>query len=195
MAYSTIKLKPCKCGCGKPSTLTCWGYRYDHLPDDLKAKAGTKKMVQQKKWNARRAVAVKLRADNRKRVEYSEETVKEAWFKARRQEMTGYCSCGCGNPSSKNSEEYFRFSICHILPQRFFKSVQFNPYNWIEMAFWGGCHTNFDNRGEDRWHKLACWDEIVTRFKIIYPLTLQEERKHIPDVLLPYIPLNDIDKC
>lgn len=113
-----------------------------------------------------------------------DEVMRHLWFSARRFEMTGYCQCGCGNKSSKDDDRYFKFSACHILPQRHFQSVQWHPLNWVEMAFWGGCHTNFDNKGSDNWDKLKCWDLIVERFKILYPLTLPEEHEFIPQILL-----------
>lgn len=180
-------MKPCRCGCGLPQTFNCSGYRYDHMPEELKEKKGSKKKLQIKNSNARKAVAVKLRAEIRPVVSATGETYKETWFKARRREMTGICSCGCNKPSSKNDDNNFRSSACHILPQKNFPSVQFHPLNFIEMAFWGGCHTNMDERGSDRWDKLACWPEIVRRFKIIYPLTFPNERKHVPRILKQFI--------
>src|SRR6185312_6426762 len=67
------------------------------------------------------------------------------WFQERRKQMTGKCA-HCGDPSCKNSDEYYKFSIAHILPKRIFKSVATHPLNWIELCFWGNsCHTNLDN--------------------------------------------------
>jgi len=110
---------------------------------------------------------------------------KERWFQDRRKEMTGYCS-NCQKPSFKKSDEYFRFSIAHILAKRksMFPSVATHPENWLELC--GDCHTNLDNCIIDL-IDLACWDEVVTRFISIYPSIAKEERKRIPDVLLQYI--------
>jgi hypothetical protein len=184
MAYSTIINRPCKCGCGLPKSFNCGGYRFDHMQKELAEKKGTKKQEQIKKQNIRKSIAVKLRSDNRKKDEVTGETFKEAWFKARRREMTGICECGCGNRSSMDDDANFRSSICHILPQKNFPSVQFHPLNFIEMAFWGGCHTNFDGRGSDLWPKLKCWNKIVERFQILYPLTNPEDHQFIPQILL-----------
>lgn len=190
MAYSTITKKKCKCGCNKYPTLGYGGYSYSCAPIEIKEKVGSRKDLLRKNKNTRNAIKVKMRGEIVKKDEVTGETYKEAWFKARRREMTGICKCGCGNPSSKNDDANFRSSACHILPQKNFPSVQFHPLNFIEMAFWGGCHTNFDGMGSDRWDKLECWDEIVRRFLILLPLTFPNERKHIPKILQQFI-----DEC
>lgn len=188
MSYSTINKKKCKCGtkenpCKQYPTLGYGGYNFAHAPEEIKERVGEKKDFQRKKQNTRKAISVKLRAENRKKDESAGETYKEAWFRARRREMTGFCKCGCGNRSSRDDEANFRSSACHILPQRNFPSIQFHPKNFIEMAFWGGCHTNFDERGSDRWTKLDCWEEIKEKFLILYPLIDQKEYQFIPKQL------------
>ena len=102
---------------------------------------------------------------------------KQKWFKNRRKEMSGKCSCGCGEKSQKEDDKFFRSSICHILPQRLFPSVQLHMMNWIELAFWKGCHTTFDEAGMERWPNMACWDEIKRKFKIIDAVIDPEEKK------------------
>lgn len=110
---------------------------------------------------------------------------KERWFQARRREMTGFCK-NCQKPSFKKSDEYFRFSIAHILAKRknMFPSVATHPGNYLELC--GDCHTNLDNCIIDL-TELACWDEVVVKFQNIYPSIAPEERKRIPDILLKYI--------
>lgn len=184
MAYSTIEKKRCKCGCQKYPTLGYNGYAYSCAPEEIKEKVGSKRDVQRKNKNARMAISAKLRQDSRQKDITTRETFKEGWFRRRRQEMTGFCECGCKKRSSRDDEVNFRSSICHILPQKNFKSVQFHPLNFIEMSLWGGCHSNFDDRGSDRWPQLACWNKIVERFKILYPLTNPSEHKFIPQILL-----------
>lgn len=115
-------------------------------------------------------------------------TEKEKWFQARRKELTGRCRCGCARKSSKDDNINFRSSICHIFPQRQFKSVQFHPANWVERSFWSGCHTNMDNRSMDRWPQFADWDDIKERFYILAPLLTEKERakkfyKHLEGLL------------
>lgn len=103
---------------------------------------------------------------------------KEKWFKARRKEMTGTCKCGCGKPSSKNEQQYFRHSAAHIFPKAIFKSIMFHNLNWVERAFWGGCHTNMDEAGMDKWPNMEDWGTIVKRFYILSPLIPSFEKKH-----------------
>lgn len=110
---------------------------------------------------------------------------KERWFQDRRKEMAGFCK-NCRNPSYKKSQEYFRFSIAHILAKRknMFPSVATHPENWVELC--GDCHTNLDNCMIDL-TDLACWDEVVVKFQKMYPSIAPEERKRIPKILLQYI--------
>jgi hypothetical protein len=111
------------------------------------------------------------------------------WFADRRKEMTGGCA-NCGKPSCKRDDKYYKFSIAHILPKAYFKSVATHPSNWIELCFWGdSCHTNMDNKTLDL-IDMACWDTIVTRFQEMYPMIDKKERKRIPDVLMQYVEID-----
>lgn len=108
------------------------------------------------------------------------------WFKNRRAEMTGICA-HCGDPSCRGSDEYFKFSIAHILPKNIFKSVATHPLNWIELCFWGNsCHTNMDNKTLDLMD-LNCFAIVIERFVAMYPAIDKKERRYIPDVLLQYV--------
>lgn len=108
------------------------------------------------------------------------------WFEERRKEMSGRC-LHCGGKSCKDSDEYYKFSIAHILPKRLFKSVATHSDNWIELCFWGNsCHSNFDNNVLDI-IDLNCFDTVVKRFVSMYPAIDPKERKSIPDVLLQYL--------
>jgi len=108
------------------------------------------------------------------------------WFEERRKEMTGRC-LHCQGKSCKDSDEYFKFSIAHILPKRLFKSVATHHLNWIELCFWGNsCHTNLDNNALDL-TDLNCFDTVIQRFVAMYPSIDKSERKYIPDALLQYV--------
>lgn len=108
------------------------------------------------------------------------------WFEDRRKEMTGRC-IHCGGISCKDSDQYFKFSIAHILPKRLFKSVATHPLNWIELCFWNNsCHANYDNNILDI-TELNCFDTVIERFVAMYPSIDKKERKYIPDGLLQYI--------
>lgn len=109
------------------------------------------------------------------------------WFEDRRKEMTGRCA-NCGKRSCKHDNNYYKFSVAHILPKAYFKSVATHPDNWIELCFWGdkSCHTNLDN-GMFSLLTLSNWDDVVIKFQRMYPFIAKEERKRIPDYLLQYI--------
>jgi len=110
----------------------------------------------------------------------------DRWFQDRRKEMTGHC-WHCQGVSCKNSHEYYKFSIAHLLPKRLFKSIATHPLNWIELCFWEqSCHTNFDNNTLDI-TELNCYDIVIERFVAMYPAIAPKERKYIPDVLLQYV--------
>lgn len=110
----------------------------------------------------------------------------ERWFDDRRKEMTGKCM-HCGGESTKNNNDYWVFSIAHLLPKRLFKSVATHPLNWIELCYFApSCHANFDNYIIDI-TELNCYDTVIERFIAMYPDIAQKERKYIPDALLQYI--------
>lgn len=110
----------------------------------------------------------------------------QRWFEDRRKEMTGVCA-NCGGKSCKDSDKYFKFSIAHLLPKAYFKSVATHPDNWIELCFWNNaCHTNLDQNTLDI-IDLSCFDEVIQKFVKIYPSIAKEERRRIPKILLDYI--------
>lgn len=107
-----------------------------------------------------------------------ERNMKEMWFAEIRPLLTGTCQCGCGEPSSKNDDNTFRSSCCHIFPKNIFKSVRFHPLNFVERNFHNGCHTNMDNQGLDKWPNMADWEDIKMKFLILAPLLTPKERTH-----------------
>jgi hypothetical protein len=125
---------------------------------------------------AKESEKMKKKKAEEKKLLAGEDTLKEKWFKARRIELTGTCQCGCGMASSKNDDIYFRHSCAHIFPKEIFESIMYNPLNCVERAFWGGCHTNMDQRGLELWPKMADWDDIKERFHELAPLLTDEER-------------------
>lgn len=182
MAYSTIKQKTCKCGCGRMPSISMGGYYYSCAPEELKSKYKSKKDLQKKSANARKYASTKLRV-----AEYKENTELDSWFKLIRDKLTGHCECGCGQPSSKRSDRYFKFSCCHLLAKSIFPSIATHPMNYLELAAFGNsCHTVFDSMGYDHCKrtKPILWAIVVERFNIIYPSIAESERKHIPQILL-----------
>jgi hypothetical protein len=108
------------------------------------------------------------------------------WFEQRREELTGFCA-HCGGRSCKRNDQYWKFSIAHILPKAVFKSVAIHPKNYIELCFFNNsCHTNFDNKTLDIMD-LNCFDTVIQRFVAMYPSIDPKERRYIPDVLLQYV--------
>lgn len=100
----------------------------------------------------------------------------DEWFMERRKDCVGTCQCGCGQKSCKNDDMYYRHSIAHIFAKAVFPSVACHPLNFVELAFWGGCHANFDQMGVDRWPNLACWNDIQAKVIAMDPYLTQEER-------------------
>jgi len=110
----------------------------------------------------------------------------QRWFEDRRKEMTGICD-NCGGKTSKNDDKYYKFSIAHILPKAYVKSVATHKKNWIELChFNNGCHNSFDTHMLDL-IDMNCFDKIVERVAEMYPSIAKEERRRIPAILLEYI--------
>lgn len=108
------------------------------------------------------------------------------WFEERRKELTGQCA-HCGGHSCRDNDQYWKFSIAHILPKNIFKSVATHPLNFIELCFFNNsCHTNYDNKTLDIM-ELNCFDLVIQRFVAMYPAIDPKERRYIPDVLLQYV--------
>ena len=191
MAYnSIIKQKKCKCGtCDKYPRIGYNGYcSVKCMPEDVQQMGKWKNKAIHKR---NKAVLSTISRNVYKHLENSVSAEKTAvispqmqWFLDRRKEMTGFCVCGCGLRSSKNDGKYFHCSVGHILQKAKVKSMALHPLNWVELNFWDGCHSNFDNRSSDLWEGMACWDEIVSKFKAMYPLIPDYEKRYIPQVLL-----------
>ena len=90
--------------------------------------------------------------------------------------MVGTCQCGCGNKSQKWDGLYFRHSAAHVFPQRLFRSIAYHPFNWVERAFFGGCHSNMDDKSMNLWPGMADWDDIKAKFHFLSPLLTIKER-------------------
>jgi len=100
----------------------------------------------------------------------------DKFFENMRKRMVGVCQCGCAQPSQKKDDTFYRNCICHIFPKRIFKSIAQHELNWVERTFWGGHHSNMDNRSMDLWVNFADWDDIKEKFHQLAPLLTDEER-------------------
>lgn len=137
-------------------------------------------------WSSLNKKSLEKKKEKYGKVDTSGNSELNRWFLERRKEMTGFCH-HCGNKSTKHNDTYFKFSICHILPKRLFKSVATHESNFIELCFWGNnCHGNMDNNMLDL-IDLNCFDEVVEKFLKMYPSIDKKERRYIPDVLLQYV--------
>lgn len=111
------------------------------------------------------------------------------WFEDRRKELTGRCA-HCGGRSCKDSDQYWKFSIAHILPKAYFPSVATHKDNFIELCFFNNsCHTRMDDKTLDI-TEMNCWDTIVERFLKIYPEIDKKERRRIPETLMQYVQID-----
>ena len=113
---------------------------------------------------------------NKVTTEDSDSVLKEKWFRMIRIKLTGTCQCGCGNKSQKKDDMYFRHSCCHIFPKSKFLSVKYHPLNYVERAFWGGCHSVMDDTSIDRWVNMADFDDIKAKFYELSSVLTDEER-------------------
>lgn len=157
------------------------------IPCNNRAKA-EEQIKKSTRRNAARNTGNKLRTmagvnlDMRAKKDYGE---LDRWFKERQKEMTGRCQNCSGKTEAYT--KHFKCSIGHILPKAYFPSVATHPSNWLELCFYGkSCHTNMDNKMLDL-TEMSCWDEIVTKFCVMYPSIDKKEQRRIPEVLLQYI--------
>lgn len=121
-----------------------------------------------------------------------EEVKLDEWFESIRKQLVGICQCGCAQPSQKKDDTFYRASICHVFPKAYFKSVATHPLNYVELAFFGGCHTTFDQMGPERWPNLACWDDIKAKVIAMDPyLTSEEKGRKFYQVLINLVHSKD----
>jgi len=153
------------------------------LPSYLRAR-----IVKEKKttWPIRKiSLKKQARQDEEKKLCSAEgDTFLEQWFKNCRLFMTGICQCGCGEPSQKNDNKFFRGSAAHIFPKCDFPSIMYHPLNWVERRLWAGltgtnaCHDEMDDITKMRqWPNFADWEDIKAKFFVLDPLLTEEEKK------------------
>lgn len=112
--------------------------------------------------------------------------VLDKWFKEQRLLMTGNCM-HCGSPTTKYDNFFYKFSIAHIFPKAYFKSIRTHPKNALELCFWGNsCHTNYDN-GILTIEKMNCYDTIKERIIALFPHIDPCEHWRIPDNFMQII--------
>lgn len=175
--YSSIVRKPCKCGCGKMPTIGFKGYNSACRPDIQKEILERQKKRQSLKYTQTKLRSIMPSQDEEKLAAMIKEKERlDKWFGLVRNKLTGKCQCGCGKPSSKYDDKYYRHSCAHLFPKRIFKSILDHPDNYVERAFWGGCHTQMDESSMAKWVEKADWDVIKEKFHNLAPLLTDQER-------------------
>ena len=191
MAYnSTIQKKHCKCSpdCDKWPTMSCFGYFYAHLPEDLAKKAGTRRKVAIKNRNRRIAIAHKIKVVQ-KQVDGSDYS--ELWFAMVANEIRK--NPYCWETGEYISEDDYRNASAHIFPKSIFKSVATHPLNFLILSPRNGSHDKTHRL--DTFSKMKVFKMAVERFKIFEPY-ITEKHKYLDlfkQYASPYILLNDID--
>lgn len=190
--YSSIpkcKIHDCDFCDAKDTEVRKIGKQYYCLSKCYRELKTNEQLVKLKKKTVSSSLKSKIRTlhsseENREMVKGSAEL--NRWFTERRKEMTGKCA-NCGGKSEKDSDRYFKFSIAHLLPKAYVKSVATHPDNWIELCFFNNsCHTNFDN-GQIDIIDLHCFDQVIQKFARMYPSIAKDEQRRIPAILLEYI--------
>ena len=180
MHNSTIKRKPCKCGCGKLPKLGYKGYAgLGCIPQEIKDADPEKfkiRSISHRKY-------VKINDISRKVHMYQknildEETLKkrvdlERWFISISKEISKkpYCwECG-----AFISNRFYRHATAHIFPKTIFKSVSTNPMNYLILGAGCGCHEKTHRL--DNFSKMKIFSEAVRRF-MIFQKEIQENHKY-----------------
>lgn len=121
------------------------------------------------------------------------------WFSKRMDDNEPICeNCGVSMPLLKSNpvlSKQWKSCQAHLLPKRHFESIKMHELNGMVLGtgFSGlcNCHDRYDSNWENA-SKMKIWNEVVRRFKILYPLITPSETKYIPDVLLKELSEEDI---
>ena len=140
--------------------------------------AGRPLKTKQKKPIAKKSE--KRLAKEKEQNEAGSDNEMDKFFKSLRKGMKGKCLF-CSGSTMKNDDDKFHFSLAHLLPKAYFKSVATMPENIIELCFYNNsCHTNFDN-GMITWQFVkdsAEWLVIREKLLEVLPMVAEDERKH-----------------
>ena len=145
MAYSTIKRKTCKCGCGKPTSLGYKGFRFSCAPAEIKERVGTKKDVAKRNKNARNKVSNLLHkdseADKTKLLAMADKLFGD-YIKERDSDANGNIICPCCklsyNVKEKASDGTYIVQPLHFVSRSVY-SLRFDE----RQVYAGCCYCNF----------------------------------------------------
>ena len=206
---STIKIKPCKCGCGKMPKLGYNGYAgVKCMPEELQKKTIFKRsevIKRQRQYKANLAAKIHKAANDTKKDKSGQELAVinsqrqlAVWFIERMEKLPPKCeNCGAEKDALKLPRNGIKWKSCqaHLLPKRHFDSLKTHPLNGMVLGsgFSGLCHCHdFYDSSWEKAAKMPIWEEVVMRFLIMYPLIPQEEYQFIPPQLLQELPENQI---
>lgn len=189
-----IKKKKCKCQeCtdnpdkAKFPTMSCEGYAYSHMPDDVKERVGTKTKVRIKNRNKKVALTAKLHKAQR---ELNGDSILELWFLERMNTcvpMCDNCKTIKENIIDGLHAKQWRSCQAHLLPKRHFKSIMTHPLNGMVLGTgYSGmcnCHDTYDSSWQAA-SQMGIWKEVVRRFKLMYPMIAENEHQFIPQLLI-----------
>lgn len=102
------------------------------------------------------------------------------WFMDRRREMDNVC-CECGGRTNRDSDKYYKWSICHIAPKALVPSVATDINNWVELCWLH--HQEFDSTF-DRAAAMQCFGEVKQKFQLFKHLIPPEELRKVNPHLL-----------
>lgn len=175
--------------CGKvvwgTDKLTRTGYCkfHQHLRTDISKESIIQKAIAKQRKNAIPKIQSKLRSlshvspDIREGEDYGS---LRQWFLDRRKEMQNVC-IECGKGTNRDSDKYFKWSICHIAPKALIKSVATNENNWVELCWLH--HQEFDSTF-DKAAAMQCFGEIKQKFQLFKHLIPPQEMRKINPYLL-----------
>lgn len=165
---STITPKIGDCDCGRTDQPLTKGKCPVCYWSDIRAKSAAKKagveLITPPDFRARKTPKKKI------------EGLSE-WFDERRQEMTGIC-IETGAKTAKHNDQFFIFSIAHVLPKSIFPSVAIHPDNWLELSI--DAHTKYDRSWDDA-SKMRCFAAAKEKFAKFESLIAPDERRRIPE--------------
>ena len=187
---STIKRTPivkkkCKCDAcqsdqqnAKWPTLSCQGYYYSHVPEELKEVVGTRKKVYGRIKTNKNTLSRKI---HKFQDDIQQTDLLKLWYVSKKHVMTNRCEePGCQNSTNKWNNYYY-WSVCHIVPKKLCPSTAIEPENWIELCQYH--HSEFDSTFEKA-AKMGCFAEAKRKFQLFKHLIPNTELRKVNPHLL-----------
>lgn len=179
MAFSSIKIKPCKCGCGKPKAMGYNGYAgKSHMPEDMQM------LPRYQKGAVASNKAQGLAKNSRSIHDYQDDVTDpqialkradlEQWFDNIARQIRN--SPFCWECKAYISERYYRHATAHIFPKAIFESVATHPMNYLILGAACGCHDKTHRL--DTFSDMKVFGEACRRFKL-FEKSITEKHKYL----------------